>query len=137
MYVCTTSDIYKISTCRLRSPRGQAPWGEEHLVLISYISGVKLMHILDVILMHILDVRIRMQISNVLLLLLATTVLAPLFWGFQPQSNNVFGSVVVPKTTVVSLTTVLKHNNVYIYVQTTHWQSCSFLMELISKAAAG
>ena len=67
------------------------------------------MHILDVILMHILDVLIRMHILDVLLLLLATTVIAPLFWEFQPQSNNAAGSVVVPKTTVLSLTTVLKH----------------------------
>ena len=67
------------------------------------------MHILDVILMHILDVLIRMHILDVLLLLLATTVIAPLFWEFQPQSNNAAGSVVVPKTTVLSLTTILKH----------------------------
>ena len=70
------------------------------------------MHILDVILMHILDVLIRMHILDVLLLLLATTVIAPLFWEFQPQSNNAAGSVVVPKTTVLSLTTVLKHKYV-------------------------
>ena len=67
------------------------------------------MHILDGILMHILDVLIRMHILDVLLLLLATTVIAPLFWEFQPQSNNAAGSVVVPKTTVLSLATVLKH----------------------------
>ena len=67
------------------------------------------MHILDVILMHILDVLIRMHILDVLLLLLATTVIAPLFWEFQPQSNNAAGSVVVPKTTLLSLTTLLKH----------------------------
>ena len=93
----------------MRSPRGQAPWGEENLVFILYILDVILMHILDVILMHILDVLIRMHILDVLLLLLATTVIAPLFWEFQPQSNNAAGSVVVPKTTVLSLTTVLKH----------------------------
>ena len=47
------------------------------------------------------------------MLLLATVVIAPLF---QPQSNNAAGSVVVPKTTVVSLTMVLKH--IYVYVCT-------------------
>ena len=67
--------------------------------------------------MHILDVLIRMHILDVLLLLLATTVIAPLFWEFQPQSNNAAGSVVVPKTTVVSLTAVLKHKYViYIHI---------------------
>ena len=50
-----------------------------------------------------------MHILDVLLLLLATTVIAPLFWEFQPQSNNTAGSVVVPKTTLLSLTTLLKH----------------------------
>ena len=58
--------------------------------------------------MHILDVLIRMHILDVLLLLLlAKTVTAPLFGDFQPQSNNDAGSVVVPKATVLSLTTVL------------------------------
>ena len=79
-----TSNIYKINTWFLRSPRGQAPWGEENLVFILYILDVILMHILDVILMHILDVLIRMHILDVLLLLLATTVIALLFWEFQP-----------------------------------------------------
>ena len=41
------------------------------------------MHILDVTLMHILAVLIRMHILEVLLLLLATTVIAPLFWGLH------------------------------------------------------
>ena len=71
------------------------------------------MHILDVILMHRFDVLIRMHVlDGLLLLLLATTVIAPLFWEFQPQSNNAAGSVVVPKTTLLSLTTLLKHNYV-------------------------
>ena len=53
-----------------------------------------LMHILNVILMHMLDVLIHMHILDVLLLLLlATTVIAPLFGEFQPQSNNGAGSV--------------------------------------------
>ena len=50
-----------------------------------------------------------MHIPDVLMLLLATTVIAPLFWEVQPQSNNAAGSIVVPKTMVLSLTTVLKH----------------------------
>ena len=41
------------------------------------------MHISDGILMHTLDVLIRMHILDVLLLLLATTVIAPLFWELQ------------------------------------------------------
>ena len=36
------------------------------------------MHVLDVILMHL----------NIMLLLLATPVTAPLFWDLLPQSNN-------------------------------------------------
>ena len=44
-----------------------------------------------------------------LLLLLATTVIAPLCWEFEPQSNNAAGNVVVPKITLLSPTTVLKH----------------------------
>ena len=70
------------------------------------------MHILDGILMHILDVLIRMHILDVLLLLLATAVIATLFWQFQRRGNNAAGSVVIPKTTVLSLTTVLKHKYV-------------------------
>ena len=67
------------------------------------------MQILNVILMHF-DVLVRTHMLDVLLLLLlATTVTAPLFWKFQPQSNNAAGSVVAPKTMVPSLTTVLKH----------------------------
>ena len=58
--------------------------------------------------MHILDVLIRMHILDVLLLLLATTVIALLFWEFQPQSNNAAGSVVVPKTTLLSALLYLK-----------------------------
>ena len=59
--------------------------------------------------MHILDVFIRIHILNVLLLLMATAVTASLFGEFQLQSNNAAGSVVVPETMVLSLTTVLKH----------------------------
>ena len=70
---------------------------------------VILMHILDIILMRILYVIIRMHILDVLLLLLAATVIAPLFFEFQPQSNNAAGSAVVHKTTALSLTTLLKH----------------------------
>ena len=73
-----------------------------------YILDVILMHILIVILMHTLDVFIRMNILDVLPLLCTTTVIAALFWEFQPQSKNAAGSVVVPKTTVLSLTTLLE-----------------------------
>ena len=104
-----TSNIYKIKTT-FSSSQGACPLGErKNQVFILYILDVILMHILDGILMHILDVLIRMHILDVLLLLLATTVIAPLFWEFQPQSNNAAGSVVVPKTTLLSLTTLLKH----------------------------
>ena len=71
------------------------------------------MHILDVILMHISDVLIRIHILDVLLLLLATTVTAPLFSEFQAQNNNAAGSVFVRKTTVLSVTTVLKYKYAY------------------------
>ena len=57
------------------------------------------MHILDPIFMCIVDVLIRMHILDVLLLLLATLVIAPLSWEFQPQVNDAAGSVVVPKKT--------------------------------------
>ena len=80
------------------------------MIFVLYILDVIRMHILDVILMHTLGVVIQMHILDVLLLLLLpTTVIAPLFWGFQPQSNKGAGSVVVPTTTVLSLPTVLKH----------------------------
>ena len=72
------------------------------------ILDVVLMHILDVILMHILDVRIRMHILDVLLLVLATMVTALLIGECQPQSNDAAGSVVAPKATKLSSTTVLK-----------------------------
>ena len=63
--------------------------------------------------MHIFNVIMRMHILDVLLLLLLPTmVIAPLFWECQPQSNNAAGSVVVPKTTVLSSTRVLKHKYV-------------------------
>ena len=67
----------------MRSPKGAAPWGEENVVLILNILDVILMHIFDVILMHILDVLIRMHVLDVLLLLLATTVIAPLLWALH------------------------------------------------------
>ena len=58
---------------------------------------------------------ICMHILGVLLLLLATTMIALLFREFQPQSNNAAGSFVVPKTMVLSLTTVLKRRyDIYI-----------------------
>ena len=57
-----------------------------------------------------------MHISDVVLLLLATAVIAQLFWEFQPQSDNAAGSVVLPETTALSLTMVLMHKYVmYIY----------------------
>ena len=71
------------------------------------------MHMLHEILVHVLDVLIRMHMLDVLLLLLATAVTAPLFLEFQPQSNNAAGSVAVSKTTVLSLPTVLKHKCAY------------------------
>ena len=54
----------------------------------------------------------RRILGALLLLLLATTVIASLFWEFQPHSNNAVGSVVVPKTALLFLTTVLKHKYV-------------------------
>ena len=109
-----TSNTYKINTWILCSPRGQAPWGEENVVFILYILDVILMHILDGILMHMLDVLIRMHILDVLLLLLlATTVIAPMFWECQPQTNESAGSVVVSKTTLLSVTTVVKHKHAF------------------------
>ena len=50
-----------------------------------------------------------LDVLLLLLLLLAATVNAPLVWELQPQSNNAASSVVVPKTTLLSLTTVLQH----------------------------
>ena len=68
------------------------------------------MHTLEVILMHTLDSLIRMHILDaLLLLLLATTVIATLFGEFQTQSNNAAGSVVVTKTMVLISTTVPQH----------------------------
>ena len=46
------------------------------------------MHPLDVILMRILHVLIRMHILDVLLLLLATTVIAPLLWELHVCNNG-------------------------------------------------
>ena len=94
-----------------------ASWGEENCESILYILDVMFMRILHVILMHTLHVLIRMHILDVLLLLLlATIVIAPLLWKFQPHSNNAAGTVVVPKTTVLSLTTVLKHKYACIHI---------------------
>ena len=58
------------------------------------------MRMLNVILMHALDV--------------LPTVIALLFWTFQPQSNNAADSVVAPKTTMLFLTMMLKHKYAYI-----------------------
>ena len=81
----------------LRSPRGQAPWAEGKCCIYSvYIRCDTHAYILDLIFMHIL---------NVVVLLLAIRVIALLFWEFQPQRSNAAGNVVVPKTSVLSLTT--------------------------------
>ena len=66
--------------------------------------------------MLILDVLIRM---HMLLLLLATTVMALSFGNSQPQSSNTAGSVVVPEQTVLSLTTVRKHKYGYLKLSVT------------------
>ena len=79
-----------------------------------------LFYILHVILMHILYIRSNIDayitcahthahIVCLVLFLPATTVVAALFREFQPESNNAAGSVVVPKTTVLSLTTLFEH----------------------------
>ena len=47
------------------------------------------MHILNVILMHVLDVLISMHKLDVLLLLLATTVIARLFWELHHSLTKV------------------------------------------------
>ena len=52
---------------------------------------------------------IYIYILDVLLLLQAATLIAPLFWEFQPQSNAAAGTVPVSKTTRLSLTSVLQH----------------------------
>ena len=87
-----------------------SPLGERRLcIYILFTSNVILRHKLDVILMYnILDVLLPMHVLDFLPLLLATTVIAPMFGEFQPQSNNAAGSV-VSKTLVLSLTMVLKH----------------------------
>ena len=63
-------------------PLGTCPLGKRrNHVFIPYVLDVILMHILDVVFMHILIVLIRMHMLDVvLLLLLATTVIEPLFW---------------------------------------------------------
>ena len=86
------------------------------LYLCLNILDVIRMHTLDVILMHILHVLIHMHILHVLLLLLATTLIAPLFLEFQPRSIKAAGSVVVRKTTVLSVAMVLKHKYVHTYM---------------------
>ena len=69
--------------------QGASPLGEgKCYIYFVYILDVILMHILDVILMHILYVLIRMHILDVLLLLLATTVIAPLFWELHRCNNG-------------------------------------------------
>ena len=78
--------------------------------------------------MHILDVLTRIHLLDVLMLLLATTMIAPLFCEFQPLSNNAAGSVAVPKTTVLSSTTVLKHN---------YAVQCTFMFVLIPLLVQG
>ena len=97
-----TSNIYKINTWFLRSPRGQAPWEEENVVFILYILGVILMHILDGILMHILDVLIRMHILDVLLLLQQPAgpglarfrhLVGARSWGFEESKIHILQSL--------------------------------------------
>ena len=76
--------------------------------------------------MHILDALICMHVLNVLLLLLETKENAPLFWEFQPQSNKAAGSV-VPKTTVLSSTAVLKHK--YASIDIAKWMSRNMMLQ--------
>ena len=83
-----TSNMYRITT-KCCSPQGACPLGERNNHGFSlYILDVIPMHMLDAILINILDVLIRMQILNVLLLLLATTVIAPLFWKLLRCNNG-------------------------------------------------
>ena len=58
-----------------------------------------------------INVFARMHILDLLLLLIA-----PLFWEFQPQSNNAASSVAVPETMVLSVTTV-PQAQVCVYIQ--------------------
>ena len=62
--------------------QGASPLGDENIGFILYMLDAVLMHILDVILMHGLHVIIRVHVLDVLLLLLllATVVMVPLFW---------------------------------------------------------
>ena len=87
------SNIYTINTT-CSSPQGACPLGERQnhvfiLYIYIYISDVILMHISDGLLMHISDVLIRMHILDILLLLLlATTVIALLFWELHRCNNG-------------------------------------------------
>ena len=71
-------------------PRGLAPRASATIMYLFCICvlDVILTRMLDVILMHTLDVLIRMHILNVLLLVLATTVLAICFWELLCCNND-------------------------------------------------
>ena len=73
--------------------QGASSLGVGNLVFILYISSVILVHILHVILMHILNVLTRIQILDVLLLLLATTVIAPLFGTFSHRATTLLAAL--------------------------------------------
>ena len=87
MHECCIQHIKKKHDCCAR-PGGNPLGGAEHVVFMLYILHVVLMHVLNVILMHILDVLIRMRIVDVLLLLLATTLIAPLLWELHYCNNG-------------------------------------------------
>ena len=81
MSITSNICIYTKQIQDVPPPRGACPLGErKNHVYILYLLDVILMNIFNVILMHIFDVRMRMHILNVLLLLLATTVIALLLW---------------------------------------------------------
>ena len=83
-YVQYMNNKYKIFF-----PPGGLPLGErKNHVFVLDILDVVLVHIVNVMLMHILDVLIRMHILHVLLLLLATTVIASLLWELQRRNNG-------------------------------------------------
>ena len=65
-----------------------SPLGARTLICILYVFHGILVQTLSIILIHKLEILIRMHILDVLLLLMATTVIAPLFGEFQQQSNN-------------------------------------------------
>ena len=71
--VCMSITSNDVCVC----PGGKPPWGRKMSHLF-HILEVILMHILDVMLMHILNVPISMHILDVILLLLATPVIAVL-----------------------------------------------------------